>query len=147
MVSYKLPAPIALRVAMARERGHDPASQGCAMFRCTICNVQGFLDTDDSPLMGASCIGQPTSQQPTPKRRRPRASYVIRMLTPDATVCAPHIAYVRDQNPGSFWPYTDRLDRAQHWNTRTKAQRWIDAQPTALRARYTIERLGKRTEK
>lgn len=44
----RLPKHIQINVDAAHKRGHSVVSQGCAMFRCTRCPVQGYLDVEDS---------------------------------------------------------------------------------------------------
>ncbi len=41
-----LPEPIAQRFKRAEAHGHKLVSQGCALFRCTQCNLRGYLDDD-----------------------------------------------------------------------------------------------------
>lgn len=50
----KLPKHVAHHVSTARKYGHEPVSQGCAMFRCTNCDIQDFLDVS-THKMRAEC--------------------------------------------------------------------------------------------
>jgi hypothetical protein len=51
----KYPAHIQAQVDAAERMGHKLVSQGCALFRCTLCNGKAFLDEEASALTCDVC--------------------------------------------------------------------------------------------
>lgn len=43
-MSVVFPSNVRYCVAIAKQHGHAPVSQGMGMFRCTACDLRGFLD-------------------------------------------------------------------------------------------------------
>jgi hypothetical protein len=51
----KYPAHIQAQVDAAERMGHKLVSLGCALFRCTLCNVKRFLDEEAAALTRDKC--------------------------------------------------------------------------------------------